>query len=124
MYMRRAVISSDKEGIEEAVSVIVPARNEVENLPKLLNSIVKEQEIEVIIMDDGSTDDTPDVARYYGASVYTVKNDDTWQGKSHACWQGSQFASHNLLMFVDADVQFTNGYSIPRIVNQYYLTGR
>ncbi|WP_172643880.1 glycosyltransferase [Staphylococcus shinii] len=122
MYTRRAVISnSEKDSGQTAVSVIIPARNEVENLPKLLNSIGEEQEIEVIIMDDGSTDDTPDVARYHGASVYTVKNNDTWQGKSHACWQGSQFASHNLLMFVDADVQFTNGYSIQRIVNQYYL---
>ena len=124
MYARRAIINnSGKERGQTAVSVIVPARNEAENLPKLLNSISKEREIEVIVMDDGSTDETQVVARYYGASVYTVENDTTWQGKSHACWQGSKYATHDLLMFVDADVQFTCDDSIQNIANQYDLQG-
>ncbi|WP_323471662.1 glycosyltransferase, partial [Campylobacter jejuni] len=124
MYARRAIINNSGKGRgQTALSVIVPARNEAENLPKLLNSISKKQEIEVIVMDDGSTDETQVVARYYGASVYTVENDTTWQGKSHACWQGSKYATHDLLMFVDADVQFACDDSIQNIAKQYDLQG-
>ncbi|RIO60116.1 glycosyltransferase family 2 protein, partial [Mammaliicoccus sciuri] len=47
----------------------------------------------------------------------------TWQGKSHACWQGSIYATHDLLMFVDADVQFACDDSIQNIANQYDLQG-
>ncbi|MEJ7469542.1 glycosyltransferase, partial [Staphylococcus warneri] len=72
MYARRAIINNSGKGRgQTALSIIVPARNEAENLPKLLNSISKKQEIEVIVMDDGSTDETQVVARFYGASVYT-----------------------------------------------------
>ncbi len=124
MYTRRAVISSsEKESGQTMVSVIVPARNEAKNLPYLLSSISKQEAIEVIVMDDGSTDETLATAKYYGANVYTVENDTTWQGKSHACWQGSKYATHDLLMFVDADVQFTCDDSIQNIANQYDLQG-
>ena len=46
MYARRAIINNfGKERGQTAVSVIVPARNEAENLPKLLNSISKEHTV-------------------------------------------------------------------------------
>ncbi|OOV77553.1 glycosyl transferase family 2 [Mammaliicoccus fleurettii] len=122
MYTRRALISnSEKDSGQTAVSVIVPARNEAENLPNLLSSISKEQALEVIVMNDGSIDETLAIAKYYGANAYTVENDTTWQGKSHACWQGVKYATHDLLMFVDADVQFNCDNSIQRIINQYNL---
>ncbi len=123
MYMYRATITSKIKENKTAVSVIVPARNEAENLPKLLNSIPKNERIEVIVMDDDSTDNTQAIAVHYGAKAYTVNNDKAWKGKSHACWEGSRYATNDLLMFVDADIQFTSETSIWRIVNQYHLQG-
>src|SRR5699024_1660828 len=103
-----ATITSKIKENKTAVSVIVPARDEAANLPKLFNSITKNERIEVIVMDDGSTDNTQAIAVHYGAKVYMVNNDKTWKGKSHACWEGSRYATNDLLMFVDADIQFTS----------------
>lgn len=123
MYMRRATISRKRSENKKDVSIIIPARNEAKNLPKLLNSIAKDPQIEVIVMDDDSTDNTIAIAKYYDAKVYTVNNDMTWKGKSHACWEGSHYATNDLLMFIDADVQFTSDDSIWRIMYQYNLQG-
>ena len=80
MYMRRATINRKKSGNKKDVSIIIPARNEAKNLPKLLNSIAKDPQIEVIVMDDDSTDNTPAIAKHYDAKVHTVNNDMTWKG--------------------------------------------
>ncbi|UTI85916.1 glycosyltransferase family 2 protein [Mammaliicoccus sciuri] len=94
---------------------------EAKNLPNLLKRVANHKDIEIIVMDDDSTDQTCAIAEQYGAHVYKVSKHATWKGKSHACWEGSQFASHNMLLFVDADVQFSRLDSIWQIVNQYKL---
>ncbi|MDH7504201.1 MAG: glycosyltransferase, partial [Verrucomicrobiota bacterium] len=50
------------------VSVIIPARNEARNLPVLLNSLTSQpaKVREIIVVDDGSTDNTAGVAREHG----------------------------------------------------------
>jgi len=60
---------------QEAIrlSIIIPARNEEENLPRLLRSISASvlQPAEVLVVDDGSTDNTAQVAKSLGATVAT-----------------------------------------------------
>jgi 4,4'-diaponeurosporenoate glycosyltransferase len=91
------------------VSVIIPARNEEQNLPTLLRSLaaqpVKPQE--VLVVDDGSTDRTAEVARGLGANVLVSQPlPDGWRGKTWACHQGAQAATGELFLFVDADTWF------------------
>ncbi|MCY1025189.1 glycosyltransferase family 2 protein [Mammaliicoccus sciuri] len=122
MYFRRCKINpSHMEASKTPVSLIIPARNEAKNLPNLLKRVANHKDIEIIVMDDDSTDQTCAIAEQYGAHVYKVSKHATWKGKSHACWEGSQVASHNMLLFVDADVQFSSLDSIWQIVNQYKL---
>jgi glycosyltransferase involved in cell wall biosynthesis len=52
----------------EALSLCVIAKNEERNLPKCLDS-VRDLTSEMILVDTGSTDDTPDIASSYGAKV-------------------------------------------------------
>ncbi|SHK26660.1 4,4'-diaponeurosporenoate glycosyltransferase [Anaerobranca californiensis DSM 14826] len=88
------------------VSIIIPARNEEKNLPKLLGSI-REQKInvkEIIVVDDQSIDKTTENAKNYGAKIVKGKPlPSGWQGKSWALWQGVENSSGDILIFLDAD---------------------
>lgn len=91
------------------VSVIIPARNEERNLPRLLASIQTTPSLvgEIIVVDDGSTDATAKVAQSAGATVLQgVVLPDGWTGKTWACAQGAQAAQGDLLLFLDADTWF------------------
>jgi len=91
------------------VSIIIPARNEAHNLPKLLGSIASQsaKPIEILVVDDGSSDDTADIARQFGAKVITPPPlPDGWRGKTWACHQGARAARGEHLLFMDADTWF------------------
>jgi len=90
-------------------SVVIPARNEEHNLPKLLRSLATQsaKPRQVIVVDDGSTDRTADLARQLGATVIPSQPlPEGWRGKTWACHQGAQAAANDLLLFVDADTWF------------------
>lgn len=95
-----------------AVSIVIPARNEERNLPRLLGSIAHAGTApkEVIVVDDGSSDDTAAIAARLGASVLaSAPKPAEWTGKSWACFQGAQQATGDLLLFLDADTFFLPG---------------
>lgn len=98
--------------IAAELSIIIPARNEENNLPRLLSSLV-DQSIapeSIIVVDDGSTDRTAEVARQHGVRVLPAPPlPDGWRGKTWACQQGSQVASGRFLLFLDADTWFEPG---------------
>jgi 4,4'-diaponeurosporenoate glycosyltransferase len=88
------------------ISVIIPARNEENNLPRLLNSL-KNQTIppyEIIVVDDNSFDRTAKTALEHGAQVISSPIlPDGWLGKPWSCYQGAQKAKGDLFIFLDAD---------------------
>ncbi len=91
------------------LSVIIPARNEAHNLPTLLRSLAAQprKPHEIIVVDDGSTDRTAEIARELGATVIASQPlPEGWRGKPWACHQGAQAATGDLLLFVDADTWF------------------
>lgn len=91
------------------VSVVVPARNEAAQLPRLLRSL-SGSGAEVVVVDDDSGDGTPSVARTHGATVVSsAPLPEGWTGKAWACAVGAGAASHDVLVFVDADVRFAEG---------------
>lgn len=95
-----------------SASVIIPARNEEHNLPTLLRSLASQplKLREIIVVDDGSTDRTGELARQLGAKVVPSKPlPEGWRGKTWACHQGAKAATGELLLFVDADTWFEPG---------------
>ena len=88
------------EGME--LTVIVPARNEEESLGACLGSLVAQsedffalgREWELIVVDDGSTDQTRAIAESFpGVTVLIpAKLEKGWTGKANACWTGAQKA--------------------------------
>jgi chlorobactene glucosyltransferase len=96
------------------VSVIVPARNEAHNIGICLSTLLNTSygSCEVIVVDDGSSDGTADIARLLARrSRISVKVIETpplppgWIGKCWACHTGYQQARGELLLFTDADTR-------------------
>jgi chlorobactene glucosyltransferase len=93
------------------VSIIVPARNEARNIARCVASILATTypNIELLVVDDSSTDGTADIARQVigsDARARVVENaplPEGWFGKQWACATGANLARGTLLQFTDAD---------------------
>lgn len=94
-------------------SVLIPARNEEANIGPAVRSILESTAapIEVIVLDDASTDRTAQIVREIARSDRRVRIETApplppgWCGKQHACDVLARLASHPILIFVDADVR-------------------
>ncbi|MBL0057988.1 MAG: glycosyltransferase [Elusimicrobia bacterium] len=92
---------------EETLSVVIPARNESERLPLLLSSLKDQSHppLEILVVDDHSTDDTAALAGSLGAQVIaSAPLPKGWRGKTWACHQGGHAAQGKWILFLDADV--------------------
>jgi glycosyltransferase involved in cell wall biosynthesis len=85
------------------ISVILPAKNEGEGLQRTLPGLrARFPEAEVIVVNDGSTDDTAGVAAAHGARVLGAPYS---MGNGAAIKRGARAASGDILVFMDADGQ-------------------
>jgi glycosyltransferase involved in cell wall biosynthesis len=85
------------------ISVILPAKNEGEGLQRTLPGLrARFPEAEVIVVNDGSTDDTAMVATGHGAQVLSSPYS---MGNGAAIKRGARAASGDILVFMDADGQ-------------------
>lgn len=94
------------------VSIIVPARNEAHNLPALLASLkaLEPAPLEIVVVDDHSTDGTGDIARAAGVRVVSPPPlPPGWNGKPWACRTGASAARGEYLLFTDADTVHAPG---------------
>jgi glycosyltransferase involved in cell wall biosynthesis len=97
------------------VSILVPARDEALNLPHTLPRLLSQGALEVLILDDASTDDTARIAAELcagvpGARLITgLPRPPGWHGKPWACMQLAREAKGEVLIFTDADVCWQPG---------------
>ena len=85
------------------ISIIIPAHNEAENIGTLVREIRSlYPEAEVIVVNDGSTDETAKAAHEAGAEVYSHPYN---IGNGAAIKSGIRAASGDILVFMDADGQ-------------------
>lgn len=86
-----------------SISVVVPAYNAAATLPETLSALAAQTSdkslLEVLVVDDGSTDATADVAAAHGARVIRQEN----RGPAAARNAGAAAATGDILVFTDAD---------------------
>jgi 4,4'-diaponeurosporenoate glycosyltransferase len=103
---RRLPPSTGGAGRTVSIDVVIPARNEEAQLPRLLDALDRQTHppSRISVVDDQSDDDTAAVARARGATVLAVgPRPRGWTGKSWACWKGALSGSSDLIVFLDAD---------------------
>jgi len=95
------------------VSVLIPARNEEENIECIINDIKIQgyENIEILVFDDNSTDRTPNIVSKMAKTdkrIRIIKSSSLpkkWLGKNWACHNLSQKSKGEYLLFMDADVR-------------------
>jgi Glycosyl transferase family 2 len=95
------------------VSVLIPARNEERSIEAAVVAALASVgvELELVVLDDHSEDATAAIVRQLAERDSRVRLlhgpelPDGWCGKQHACWALARNASHELLLFTDADVR-------------------
>ncbi len=99
--------------LQKMVSILIPARNEANNIGLLLDDLSKinSEKIEIIVFDDQSTDDTYSLVQKYAKidnrmkAIQSEGLPEGWLGKNYACYQLAQEASGDYFLFLDADVR-------------------
>lgn len=85
------------------LSIVIPAKNEAQGLLKILPDILRlHPDAELIVVNDGSTDDSADVAQQCGAKVV---NHPYSKGNGASIKSGARAASGELIVFMDGDGQ-------------------
>lgn len=96
-----------------SLTVVVPARNEAKNLPRLLRSLCGNgypARLDTIVVDDDSMDGSGTIAAAHGAEAIRTDGPPTgWLGKPHACHLGAAAATGEWLLFTDADTCHRRG---------------
>ncbi len=108
----------NSNGERVKVSVIVPAYNEEQNIKEILRMLMDVEQVlspmEVIVIDDGSTDGTLDEVAKFSTRVKLLKHKKN-RGKGAALATGFDEATGDVVVVQDADLEYSP-YDIPRLV--------
>jgi len=108
------------------LSIVVPARNEESNLPRLLDSVLAQRDVpfEVLVYDDHSDDGTWDVLQRYAERDQRIRPLNGpplpagWMGKNHALFQATRHATGSHYLFLDADVAYQDDGALARFLER------
>ena len=111
------------------VSVLVPARNEEENLARLLPTLLSQDldELEIVVVDDASEDGTWEVLQQHADPRLTpVRGSgppEGWVGKPHALYQAAKRATGDVFVCLDADAELRRPDALRSIVERWQAAG-
>jgi len=109
------------------LSVLVAAKDEEDNIESCVTSLLEQDypDFEIIVIDDRSTDDTPNILKRLQREagdklrVITVHQlPDGWFGKNHAMHRGVKISRAEWLCFTDADCRYTSRRALSMTVRQ------
>jgi len=102
------------------ISVIIPAYNEEAYIQETLNALQQNESLEIILVDNGSTDKTVEIAKHQGVKVIDFPEGSIAAVRN----KGVQESVGDVLIFIDSDVRVTNEWhqAIPDVVEQVNAT--
>ena len=102
--------------LAEQISIVLPAKNEAVNLDRLLPELRQQfPKAEILVVDDGSTDDTVSICRNHGVRVVSHQYS---KGNGGSIKTGARHASGDVLVFMDGDGQH-KPEDVHRLLEQY-----
>jgi glycosyltransferase involved in cell wall biosynthesis len=111
-FLTRPVLPYGEINGKPLVSVLVPARNEEQNIGRLLSGLVQQTytNFEVMVYNDQSTDNTEQVVNRFineDSRIELIQGkgpEEGWLGKNYGCHQLAQSAKGDFFLYLDADV--------------------
>jgi peptidoglycan/xylan/chitin deacetylase (PgdA/CDA1 family) len=107
---RQSGTSAERSGFLPSTVIIVPAYDEEVDIERSVRSLATSNypDVEVVVVDDGSSDRTPEIVASLGLpNVRLVRQDN--RGKAAALQNGVQVTDADIVTMVDADTQFESG---------------
>jgi 4,4'-diaponeurosporenoate glycosyltransferase len=114
-------VKKTQNKVYRKVSIIIPSRNEENNIENILSDLEKQDfDIqEIICVDDNSTDSTAEKIKKHDVKYLLLDNlPKGWKGKTWACQNGALAAIGDLLLFIDADVRLSKS-AVSSLVAHY-----
>ena len=102
-------MSPEETRVYRKLSVIVPVfdeRNTVVEIVRRMRAVELPVELEIVVVDDGSTDGTRDVLRQLADSTVRIVTHDVNRGKGTAIRSGLSHVSGDLVLVQDADLEY------------------
>jgi rSAM/selenodomain-associated transferase 2/rSAM/selenodomain-associated transferase 1 len=97
--------TSMQDSPQPAISIIIPTLNEAENLPATLASTKSSVDLEVIVVDGGSSDETPQLAKSFGVRLLT-----TTANRARQINAAGLAARSEVLLFLHGDTRLPPGF--------------
>jgi glycosyltransferase involved in cell wall biosynthesis len=106
------VVKNNSATITKSVSILIPMRNEEQNVIECINSVSAQEGLknfEIIVLDDHSEDQTADLlSKFTNIRKLNGTNlPDDWLGKLWACQQLADASTGEYLVYIDADVRLS-----------------
>jgi len=107
----RKIKNSSGSAITKNVDILIPMRNEEENVAPCLKAILKTADVEnlrIYVLDDNSSDKTLEQLKNFPVNTLAGGElPEGWLGKNFACHQLAQSGTGEYLVFLDADVRIS-----------------
>lgn len=89
-----------------SLSIIIPVFNEADQIEATILPLLENLDLEIIVVDGGSTDQTVEIAQSLGLKVIVSPE----KGRAHQMNCGARVASGEILLFLHADTRLSQGY--------------
>ncbi len=92
---------------QKRISIVIPTLNEAKTLPETLTRVLQGRNVEAVVADGGSQDDTVSIAKSFGATTV-----ESTPGRASQMNAGANVATGEILLFLHADTQLPVGFDV------------